>query len=1291
MTPTTINSTHIDIQTRMKTDSTSRAYVPALLKGKHKLTEELGLLDTCSDINAVSPAFAASLELRVKPVKQSQLIEAIDGHVIPSLGTIHTTIYVGTHVREATFHVLECEEPLLIGLQLANQLGIYLANIPTDFPSSTQDEKEQQEYQDMEEELKDRPKPWKLPQATNADDQAFMKARLGPSLNTNTSLPKSAACTNLKDLRFLKLPIRKLDPEEKAPPRFVKQYPLPRYLDNVREQVDGWERDGLISECKVGLYNSPLIAVVTKDNNNVIKKVRVCMDFRHINAILDKNEDMQRVIPKISDIMKRIENMRYASAIDLKAAYHQLPIREKDKHLTQFQMNNRTYHWNRWPFGLHPATGQFQMIMEHVMHGLDYVAIYIDDVLIHSDGSLEDHAAKCQEVIKRLNDAGLKLNPDKCHWGVQSVILLGHLVGTHGKCIDPSKVEKALNYPAPTSGKAMQAFLSFTNFVRDYIPNYAVITAKLQKLRQVKSFVMNEEEMAEYETLRAAIQDCPTLSNPDPELPFHVATDASQYGLGATLYQVDKDGLRKYISFASTSLKGAQINYPATKRELLGIVFALREFHAYIYARDFQLFTDHKALLTVKHTTKPSFTVLNWLSVLNEYSFDIHHRPGVELILPDALSRLHFKLKDDRHQRSLQELQNAGDAMAKDRSMFGAIAFEDREALRLYSTQITSTTARKKRAVPGALVQEQQEFRLDMQKDYTQDNLQSRHIASKAEQQKLLRQYHAKAHMGFNKLMKALWRDNIYWPSMRIDCALAVAGCRSCLSYNISKAGYYPIRSVKANRPNDHWAIDLAISVPTSDGGHINILVVRDVASRYIWAIPITDKEPRTIAQALLTIIMSGVGPPKIIQSDNGGEFVNKIVKELLAQFHIDYRQVCPWNPRANGLAEASVKFVKQCLKKRLAGTFSNWNTILKAIALEINTTMSRYYNATPYSLFYGRPCNTFDDYSKTLFEEEPDDSENARTIKLRNKEFREAIMPMIQKIAYQKQDKTNAKIDKARKTQKPLKLGDLVMVLDVQKQSKWEPKFKGPFTIAAITQNKAYRVKDAAGRMLKTKYPIAHIKPITATLPFTDNNGNPIGNTDTLERYVVQDILDSRVLSDGTEEFLVQWRNYDIMESTWEPRSNFDDINTIINFFRTRATRIRSTEEQQAIERLGQDTAYRHCTLKIAPGEIVVVRNAATDRTIWLAQVLEVNTNEVQIHYLLPSQATSLKRTAFRHAFTTPDNRVTHRHNGNTKPWTAHIGMNNIILNNIQLCRHKLSASSITRINDIHLPLGTP
>ena len=87
-------------------------------------------------------------------------------------------------------------------------------------------------------------------------------------------------------------------------------------------------------------------------------------------------------------------------------------------------------------------------------------------------------------------------------------------------------------------------------------------------------------------------------------------------------------------------------NYPAYKKELLGIVFALNRFHQYIWGRKFTLYTDHRLLTYIHEQKELPQIITNWKETIFNYDFDCIYRPGILNVIPDALSRA-FNEEDD--------------------------------------------------------------------------------------------------------------------------------------------------------------------------------------------------------------------------------------------------------------------------------------------------------------------------------------------------------------------------------------------------------------------------------------------------------------------------------------------------------------------------------------------------------------------------------------------------------------------------------------------------------------------
>jgi hypothetical protein len=206
------------------------------------------------------------------------------------------------------------------------------------------------------------------------------------------------------------------------------------------------------------------------------------------------------------------------------------------------------------------------------------VIIYMDDILIATNGTLKTHQHHVAVILKKLMRNDLYLKPEKCVFHKKEVEYLGVIVGNGQVKMDPIKVQGITNWPTPTKVKELRSFLGFGNYYKDFIPNYSLIARPLHELtKKIHEWKWDKPQQMAFNTLKNLFTSYPVLQNPDQEKCFILTTDASAFAVGATLQQDFKDG-RHPVAYYSESLLPAERNYDIYDRELLSIIYAIKAF-----------------------------------------------------------------------------------------------------------------------------------------------------------------------------------------------------------------------------------------------------------------------------------------------------------------------------------------------------------------------------------------------------------------------------------------------------------------------------------------------------------------------------------------------------------------------------------------------------------------------------------------------------------------------------------------------------------------------------------------
>ena len=218
---------------------------------------------------------------------------------------------------------------------------------------------------------------------------------------------------------------------------------------------------------------------------------------------------------------------------------------------------------------------------------------------------------------------------------------LGHIINEHGISTDPEKLKRIQEWPRPKNQTEVRSFLGYATYYRKFIKSFAHIADPLNKLLQKnKHFQWSGECEEAFVSLKKAFCEVVTLAYPNFSKEFTVDTDASDFGIGAVISQLNQNGVEQPIGYYSRSLSKAERRYAVTRKEMLALVEALHHFRCYLLGKKFRVRTDHSALQWLRTFKDPVGQVARWIERLAEYNFEIIHRPGNRHANADALSRI---------------------------------------------------------------------------------------------------------------------------------------------------------------------------------------------------------------------------------------------------------------------------------------------------------------------------------------------------------------------------------------------------------------------------------------------------------------------------------------------------------------------------------------------------------------------------------------------------------------------------------------------------------------------------
>ena len=724
-------------------------------------------------------------------------------------------------------------------------------------------------------------------------------------------------------------PLYRLSPAEKAEAeKQVKEY-----------LAKGWIRKSQSP------YGAPILFVKKKDGT-----LRMCIDYRAINKITVKN---RYPLPRIDDLLDKLQGSKCFSSLDLSQGYHQIRITDEDIPKTAFNTHMGHYEFRVLSFGLTNAPATFQSVMNKIFGHLDFCLVYLDDILIFSQNE-EEHRKHLEEVLSLVQKEKLYCKLSKCSFLQKELEYLGHIVSSDGIKVNPKKIEAVKAFPRPSNVSELRSFLGLANYFRKFIKDYARIAAPLTA-QTGKNAHLNWCSKCEcaFRTLKQRLSEAPVLALPDPSKTFVIESDASVEGIGAVLLQ---DG--HPVAYESRKLSGAERNYTTTEQELLAVHHALHVWRCYLEGAKYPFLvrTDHNALTYLPTCPTLSRRMARWSEYLQRFHFQWEYKPGKTNSAADSLSRSPVA-PDPSQGLALAMIRKRAEATAR-----RSIKDGNYEILTPWKQQIRAGYFLDADFHPSS--EKLAEWNLHYQDGFYWKG--SRVAVPNAGnlRKEIFHAFHAPVmagHFGTAKTGHNI-TQHYWWNNMTIDIRDWVKACELCQQNKASQKK--PQGLLKPMPiPEGAWdsvGVDFVVSLPMTPRHKDAIMVVIGRLTKMAHFIPTrTDVTALEVADLFYKHVWCRHGLSLDIVSDRDPKFTSKVWKHLCEMWPMAKLMSTGFHPQTDGQTERMNRTLQQMLRNYVSPDQTDWDELLAPAEFAYNNAPSASTGFTPFFLNYGRHPRT--------------------------------------------------------------------------------------------------------------------------------------------------------------------------------------------------------------------------------------------------------------------------------------------------------------------------------------------
>ncbi len=996
---------------------------------------------------------------------------------------------------------------------------------------------------------------------------------------------------DVPETEWMRIPLRS-DWETKSS-KTARVYPLGadarKVIDDTFDKLHDQGRMSWTSESTPFSYPVFVVWTVRPDGS---RKGRAVVDIRGLNAITQTDV---YPLPLQADMISAVKGCIYITVVNCASFFYQWRTHPEDRYRTTVVTHRGQETFNVAVMGYKNSPAYVQRQIDRLLRPhRQYARAYIDDVVIHS-ATLEDHVKHLRAVLGLFAKFNVSVNPKKAFIGYPSVKLLGQKVNSFGLATDEEKLKAIASLKFPYTLNALEHYLGFTGWLRQFISHYAFITkplldrktellAKAPRSGQQRQDYSKrtrienptDKEIASFHATQQALARTTLLVHFDNGLVLFIDVDTSKAGgIGAMVYHVDgkipdpknypdRKKVRP-ILFLSRVLKGAETRYWPTELELAGIVWVLTKVrHMVDTAPKTIIYTDHGAALgiakqttlTTSSTDKMNLRLVRASDYIQRFkNIEFRYKMGAKHIIPDALSRLPHNgpHEIDEAEGQLDTLwvhayaTTALVEMApefKERILQG---YQDDPAwLRILDTLKANDDADEDAAkLPFYLSNDGLIWRID---NYTSDHAfapERLYVPDSCVKDFFDIAHDKNGHIGRDKCHEIIARQ-WYIRGLGRQLREYLRHCQQCQLYQTQRHQPYGALQPILTPPTPYHTIsmDFILALPVTVEGFDCCLTVTDKFSRKIALIPGegTWSAERWADDLLTTLMLLDWGLPKAIVSDRDRKFISAMWNQIFKRLGVNLLYSTAYHPQTDGSSERTNQTVEIALRFWIATLRqpAEWPKTLPIIQFRCNNALSTSIRRTPTEVATGFTLN--DSLELLGREPKPIDPKIARL------EAYDAVAwaQMNQKFHY----------DRAHHPQF-LRKGDFALLrlhkgYDIPATKtigkKLSQQYVGPFRVLERIGRLAYRLEVPDDWVLHPVFTIAQLEPCPdpATDPYGRERPTHPGPVSTErddipnDEWEVTRVIDKRVTGRGKTQYLMRWQGHEAHYDRWR---NEEDI----------------------------------------------------------------------------------------------------------------------------------------------------